>query len=239
MIQNNSFVIARLEFLSDEAFIHHCFVSAFQCVCSPLYVNYYLGKLSSGTSRSEVAQSIFENNECIYHKNFAELSMLSLLDGEIFLREAYRKILGRTIDSNGLKHYLISLSNGEDKKRILYDIATSPEGCKQCSLHPDLNKFVGLLTKDFAPNSFIRIKHIRSLVALNDDDFIRQAYIILLKREADAAGLATYTMAINNNISKIKIISSLCNSPEGSGLRKTLLVRIYLILIKYFLMLRY
>lgn len=231
MSQARPFDIERVAYLSDEAFIHHCFVRAIRRVCNPSRARHYLAALASGTSRSQVARNIFQEDEYTHQINTAALRKLTLLDGELFLHEAYRKILGRPIDSGGLQHYLQSLSKGEEKLRILYDLATSPEGQARYALYPDLNDFVEHLTREYAPQGPIRLKDILRLTALNnDDEFVQKAYRVVLRRGADAAGLATYQLALRNGLSKIWFLHSLAYSEEGRDSQKTMAVRLYLML---------
>lgn len=224
------FDIERVAYLSDEAFIHHCFVLAHRRVCSAWHVRYYMTLLSKGTSRREVAQSIFQDDEFTDQINTAALRRLTLLDGEWFLHQAYRKILGRPIDNSGLQNYLQSLSKGEDKLRILYYLATSPEGRARYALHPGLNEFAEFLTREYAPQGPIKLKDIVRLMALKDDEFVHKAYRVFLRRGADAAGLVTYQQALRNGLSKFRFLRSLAYSKEGRHFQKTMVVRLFLML---------
>lgn len=223
-----------LVYLSDEAFIHHCFVRILGCVCNPLRANQYLAALASGSSRKEVVQSIVKEDKYTHLTNTAALRKLPLLDGETFLREAYRRILGRSIDNNGVQCYSKSLLMGEKKLRILYDLATSSEGQARCALHPELNDFVKFLTRENALLVPIRLTDIVGLFTSKDDEFVHKAYRIFLKREADVAGLAAHEQALHNTLSKIKVLHSLAYSSEGRGFLKTLPVRLYLIFGRFF-----
>lgn len=231
MSQIKSFDIEPLACLTDEAFVYHCFVLAFRRVCNPSRAKHYLAALANGTSRGDVVRSIFQEDEFTHQVHTAALRNLSLLDGELFLREAYRRILGRPIDNGGLKHYSQCLSKGEKKKQILYDLATSAEGQARQALYRELSDFVEFLSRGgVVPQGPVRMKDIRRLLALKDDEFIPATYRLLLGREADAAGLAVYQQAMRNGLSKIKILYSLAYSNEGRHFHKSLSVRLYLTL---------
>lgn len=228
MGQTKPFDINQLALLTDEAFIHHCFVRACRCVCNPSRAKHYLALLASGASRIEVARSIATEEEYPHQINTAALRSLLLVDGEVFLHKAYRQILGRPIDDGGLQHYSQSLLKGEKKIRILYDLATSSEGQARWALHPELSDFVRFLTSEGAFLGPIKLKDIVSIVGLKDDEFIQKAYRILLRREVDAIGLDAYQLALRNGLSKIRMLHSLAYSTEGRGFQKTLPVRLYL-----------
>lgn len=73
---------------------------------------------------------------------------------------------------------------------------------------------------------------VAELLALEDREFIEQAYMLLLKRPADPEGLEHYLIQLQNGEEKSQIITSLLRSPEGqksaglfSGLHKQTLKR--------------
>lgn len=230
MRQTKPFDIEPMAYLSDEAFVHHCFVRFHRRVCNPQRARYYLVMLASGITRGTVARSIFKEVEYTHQINTAALRKLLLLDGEVFLREAYKRILGRPIDNSGLQHYSERLSKGEKKLRILYDLATSSEGRARWALYPELGDFVNFLTRANGLLDPITLKDIVSLVALKNDEFVQKAYRAFLKREVDADGLAAYQQALRSGCSKIRILHALAYSNEGRGFQKTLPVRLCLML---------
>ncbi|MBU0499530.1 MAG: DUF4214 domain-containing protein [Gammaproteobacteria bacterium] len=223
-----SFDINHLTSLTDEAFIHHCFARACRCVCSPSRAKHYLARLASGASRADVVRNIIQESEYPDQRNAATtLTKLVSLDGELFLHEAYRKILGRPVDNRGFEHYLQRLSKGEKKERILYDLVTSSEGQVRRIQHSELNDFVAFLTRQDDLRRPIVLKDIRRLLALRDDEFVQKAYRLILKREADATGLSAYQQALRNGLSRIRILHILACSDEGRRFHKTLPVRLY------------
>ncbi|ESQ91130.1 FkbM family methyltransferase [Asticcacaulis benevestitus] len=58
------------------------------------------------------------------------------------------------------------------------------------------------------------------LLSLNDSEFLKQAYQLVLGRDPDENGKETYGSLLRNGISRSSIIISLCNSEEGRKHRK-------------------
>jgi hypothetical protein len=56
------------------------------------------------------------------------LPALLALDDTEFVQQAYRLLLGRDSDEVGLGHYVQRLRDGEDKRRLIADLASSDEG---------------------------------------------------------------------------------------------------------------
>ncbi|MBE9395953.1 methyltransferase domain-containing protein [Pontibacterium sp. N1Y112] len=65
--------------------------------------------------------------------------LLSLEDKE-FVSEAYKLLLGRPSDNDGLNHYLGLLRSGEEKSHIINSLAFSAEGKKNAHLVPGRTK---------------------------------------------------------------------------------------------------
>lgn len=56
------------------------------------------------------------------------VDMLLALDGQPFIEQAYRTLLGRAADSDGLMHYSTMLTRSAGKLRVLADLRRSEEG---------------------------------------------------------------------------------------------------------------
>jgi len=80
-------------------------------------------------AKSNLTPSMISNAESTQKRNNGDLLeyLLSLKDNDLFLREAYGKILGRLPDAHGFKHYMDGLNEGVPKKAILYRLINSPE----------------------------------------------------------------------------------------------------------------
>jgi GT2 family glycosyltransferase/SAM-dependent methyltransferase/glycosyltransferase involved in cell wall biosynthesis len=79
------------------------------------------------------------------------LAGLMTLDDLSFLREAYRGILHRELDSDGQEHYLRRMRQGEQRLRVLADLRLSPEGQRQPTKLDGLDDVVRSLRKSRIP----------------------------------------------------------------------------------------
>jgi FkbM family methyltransferase len=59
------------------------------------------------------------------------------------------------------------------------------------------------------------ITHVRQLLDLDGESFLRAAYATVLKRAPDAGGLAHYQEELSRGVSKIAIVARMRNSEEG------------------------
>ena len=80
-------------------------------------------------AKSNSTPIMISNAEPTQKKNNGDLLkyLLSLKDNDVFLREAYGRILGRMPDAHGYKHYMDELNEGVPQKAILYRLINSPE----------------------------------------------------------------------------------------------------------------
>jgi hypothetical protein len=60
-------------------------------------------------------------------------------------------------------------------------------------------------------------KQCPALLTLDGEQFVKEAYRAVLQRDADSRGLATYVTQLERGISKLRILQSLAESPEGRG----------------------
>jgi SAM-dependent methyltransferase len=86
---------------------------------------------------------------------------------------------------------------------------------------PDSNVVSPMLT--LQPESHFRPKdqyHINELLKFHGEEFVRNSYRALLKREPDASGSAQYLSSLESGrLNKIDILASLRRSPEGERAR--------------------
>lgn len=86
------------------------------------------------------------------------VNALLALHGRDFIAAAYRAILAREVDEQGMNHCLARLRHDNDKAAILFDLATSEEGAQAAahvaglpelvrSRRPSRNWFVRVLNK--------------------------------------------------------------------------------------------
>lgn len=74
-------------------------------------------------------------------KTLKTLDQILTYDGDEFVSEVYRVLLGRDPDLAGKKHYLDLLCYGLSKQDIVIDIARSPE-CQRAGLEKEVAKFI-------------------------------------------------------------------------------------------------
>ena len=55
----------------------------------------------------------------------------------------------------------------------------------------------------------------QALLTLGDEDFVRQAYLLVLGREADLGGLDNYLVAVRSGADKAQLVAQLALSDEG------------------------
>ena len=135
-----------------------------------------------------------------------------------FIREAYRLVLGREPDDQGLADYLGSLVNGlarttlikslldsEERRRHFGPVISSPNG-DASSQNPGSKRESA--TAD-----------LESLERLDvpSREFVTRAYQVILGREPDRAGLAAYETAVDSlKLTRKGLIAALLRSEEYS-----------------------
>jgi hypothetical protein len=139
---------------------------------------------------------------------FVNLEQLVQMEGEAFVRAAYWKVLGRRCDPDGLASYAGKIREGASKRGILTELAGSAEG-RRARL--ELESLCTNSTQAEAP----RIRSIDDLLELDGEPFLQAAYITILGRPADEAGLAFYLHKLQRGVPKKTIAVDLAVSSEG------------------------
>lgn len=117
------------------------------------------------------------------------IAELVSLPDETFLREAYRLVLGRDIDTSGLEGYTRRLARGGSRESILVDLACSVEARTR-----------------FAPPA---------LLELPEEAFIDSAYVRFLGRNADPGGMQNYLAQLGKHGDRMRILRALGGSWEA------------------------
>lgn len=117
------------------------------------------------------------------------IAELASLPDETFLREAYRLVLGRDIDTSGLEGYKRRLARGARRESVLVDLARSAEARAR-----------------FAPPA---------LLELPDEAFVDSAYVRFLGRNADPDGMRNYLSQLGKHGDRIRILRALGGSQEA------------------------
>lgn len=111
-----------------------------------------------------------------------------------FVAAAYRWLLGREPDDEGVAVYSAQLRRGTLRQNVLVDIARSAE-------------------------AVARLGGGSRAAGESDQDFLRAAYLELLGRAADPAGLAHYTEQLANGAARDAILRGIAASDEAQRKR--------------------
>ena len=124
------------------------------------------------------------------------------LDGEEFIRAAYKAILSRPADIGGLRSYLEWMRKGKTKEDILFSILASDEAQSR--------------RLKSVPVRFDAIEADRLLSLPNDTQFIRAVYYLLLGRTVDETELNYFQNSLwNCTLDRVDILMALMDSAEG------------------------
>ena len=175
------------------------------------------------------------------------LNRLLSLSGDEFLRAAYLKVLGRPADEAGLATYRDAIRSGAEPAQVLVDLRASGEGRAYGVEMPAIDRLVARSRRlrnpvlrpflraigyklyhqpiylDRLPQANAQVGHgpagsVEELLSYYDEDFVRIAYLTLLRREPDAEGLATFVARTRSGEDRLALLSKLADSPEGRGL---------------------
>lgn len=134
----------------------------------------------------------------------ASLTKLLELESEKYIKEAYRSVLSREADVDGLKGYLRALNNGMSRERILFELRVSDEGILEAV------NFLGFNIHQI---------EITRLLQLEGNSFIEAAYLAILGRTVDESGRNCYLEGLNSGaLSKLDVLHELRCSEEGQAL---------------------
>ncbi|WP_354278495.1 glycosyltransferase [Sphingomonas trueperi] len=169
------------------------------------------------------------------------MQQLLALNDDAFIHSAYLTLLGRPADEAGRAHYADALRLGESKLRIIVQLHESKEGrafdaqiegLKQAKIAVRLSKFSFGLRAWKKRRRIDKLLSLRSSVSnisyrgtkvtsaydlLNfwDEDFVKAAYVAIIRREADPAGLAHYVLQLRGGVDRRRILADMASSKEG------------------------
>ena len=228
---------------------------------------FYLDRIRSGTTKKQVLVEIGASDEGRAYSTVSSerglheearlnpaASMAELLSyhDRSFINCAYKTILGRYADPDGLAAYLAKLRDRTEKIQILAEIRLSHESKKKAELRRCLRAVVhqndrkklpliGWLFKNptgspvFASakgnppsngSGNATSSELESVAAfLNSDDsrFVNNAYLTLLGREVDSQGADFYNGRLEAGTPRIQLISEILRSEEGKRLQAILI----------------
>jgi len=153
----------------------------------------------------------FDSDFCAYSGTSASdssgdmsVQQMFLLDGEEFLKAAYRQCLKREAGQADLEIYLPRLENGElSKEDIVYYLCISEEGEK----------------KEFREKGIVFHRlQLSQLMSKNGEEFISNAYHWILDREPDEKGKEDIGRALSaNQMTKEEVLYSMLQSEEAKA----------------------
>ncbi len=125
----------------------------------------------------------------IQEKLMLTMNQLLAKNGDDFIRNAYQALLRRDADPQGLAYYAHRLAAGYGKRSILVQISKAPE----------------------------RANRHAALLAIPDDrEFVAAAYLAVLGRSADPAGLQHYVNFLKSGGKRRKLLGDIEASPEAA-----------------------
>lgn len=209
--------------ISDEAFVHHCYVSAFHRPCHMQEAMRALSLLASGRTREslwrEIAASRTQWTSDRTTALQSRIAMLLRRDGRDFVRGAYRMALQREADPEGMRTYLALLDSGRSRQNLLKDILDSNEARTLPSAHALREAFTALCAPDAArPRPRPRplaVAELRALTKVERHSFIEQAYHVLLGRKPDPDGCDHYESLLARGRTKGHVIAEISRSREA------------------------
>jgi hypothetical protein len=145
----------------------------------------------------------------------ADLDELLVLQDERFLRAAYRLFLGREADPEGFHAYLEQLRGGVARLEVVALLALSREGLAHAARSPRARAAFSEATRVIRSRLAPEADTIEALLAHDDEAFVRCAYLVVLARDPDAAGLALYVGLLRGGEPKRRVLGSLRRSAEG------------------------
>ena len=156
--------------------------------------------------------------------------LLVIGDIDKFIDIAYRVLLKREPDEQGIANCQRRLSEGTSKTQILFELFTSPE-CRQISVEvPGLRDAFarnGLYIADnevLVPRDELLpvAKSLNELLSHQSHRFVECAYLTLLHRAPDTQGFEDRIAQLRKGVSKIQILGEMSSSKEAAIARTRL-----------------
>ena len=130
-------------------------------------------------------------------------------DDQEFVQRAYHLVFGRNADLAGGAHYIGQLQKGSSKLLILSQLRLSEEGVARATEYPQLDDDLAVATsaKPVAAT-------FEELVAFQGLGFVRAAYLTMLGREPDPAGMNDYVSQLCSGLAKVGVLAQMQKSAE-------------------------
>lgn len=141
------------------------------------------------------------------------LNELLALDGEAFIRCAYKTLLLRDADPGGLVNYLGFLEAGVSKLDIVDELRSSIEGRRRNVPLAGAQPVASDAELPDIHSSSIA-KDIDQLLKVDGQQFVESAYMTLFHRQADVQGLRHYVPILRRRGGKAEVLRQLVSSEE-------------------------
>jgi Ca2+-binding RTX toxin-like protein len=197
LVEAAGWIIASAEYaakgtLSNDAYVNMLFTNGLGRAASTSDRSFYVGRLQSGFSRSQIATEISSSAEAQAKWQTTVDAGLWILNSDAArITSLYAVMLERRPDLTGLAYWMERLRNGYDTldsiSQYTYGVAV------QEGIYP---------------------------AGLSNEDFVRQAYRIGLNREADAGGLAMHVQFLTDGLSRAAVLSIIAASTEHINLMR-------------------
>lgn len=156
-------------------------------------------------------------------KDLPSLGSLFALDDKDFLSTAYRRILLREPDAEGLHYYSSRLRAGVSRTQILGQLSLSGESGLGRSFYPKVRLAYRVIQARKLPAigwiaeiaCALGKFHLRELLHFDGARFVSQAYAAVLGREPDPLGMSHYLARLDQGASKAEILADLSLSGDG------------------------
>jgi FkbM family methyltransferase len=132
------------------------------------------------------------------HSGYNGMNLLSIENDEMFLAEAYRRILGRKLDLDGMYHFLEVLKS-HPRQVVIDALMAAGQSGSAAAQQKSQTGFVDLTDLD----------------RLEADEFVREGYRRILGREGDSEGLAHYRELRYCGVPKVQVLGIIAASAEA------------------------
>lgn len=133
------------------------------------------------------------------------LERLLEAETEAFLRESYLLLLGRTLDASGERFYAARLKTGAERVEVLRELAHSDEARQHLATEPALAAAVAHRLGE-RPDV---VADVEALLALNDREFVKQAFLSVLGMAGDARSHAMVDARLRGGVPRVRVIEEL------------------------------
>lgn len=138
-----------------------------------------------------------------------KLHKIAQLEDQAFVAEAYRRILDREADEEGMAHHLRQLRKGTPKHRILIALLQTDEA---------LGVFSHSAPPEQASKPISVCTAIRRIFAMKHEPFVHSLYRELMCREPDQPAYAGYVDSLNRGTPRSAVFKRFVSSGEFESL---------------------